>query len=95
DCMWFMLGPVAVAPSFQRQGIGQTLIKEGLKTIRGLGARGCVLVGDPAYYSRFGFRNNPDLVVEGVPPENFMCLPMTEHTPRGQVTHHAAFSAGQ
>ena len=95
DSSWFVLGPIAVTPSLQRQGIGRTLIREGLDAIRHLGAQGCVLVGDPAYYGRLGFRNNPALTVEGVPPEYFMCLPMTEKIPQGEVTHHAAFSVGQ
>jgi putative acetyltransferase len=92
DCPWFVLGPVGVLPHHQRRGIGQELIREGLKAIRNLGAEGCVLVGDPAYYSRFGFTHSPALVLEGVPPEYFMCLPMTEQIPRGCVSHHPAFS---
>src|SRR3990172_6498 len=55
DCGWLALGPVAVLPSYQRQGIGQALVNEGLKTIRSIGVQGCVLVGDPAFYRRFGF----------------------------------------
>jgi len=92
DCMWFALGPVAVLPSLQRQGIGQELVNEGLRILRGLGARGCVLVGDPAYYRRFGFRHDPGLLMEGVPPENLLCLPMVEPVPQGHVSHHSAFS---
>ena len=92
DCRWFALGPVAVLADFQRRGIGKGLIREGLRAIRSLGAKGCVLVGDPAYYNRLGFRHNPALAMEGVPPENLMCLPMGEQIPQGQVTHHAAFS---
>jgi putative acetyltransferase len=92
DCMWFALGPIAVLEDFQRQGIAKGLIEEGLRVIRSLCAQGCVLVGDPAFYNRFGFHNNPALVMEGVPPENFMCLSMTEQIPHGHVMHHAAFS---
>jgi putative acetyltransferase len=68
DCGWLGLGPVAVLPTLQRQGIGQALVNEGLKQIRGLGVQGCVLVGDPAFYRRFGFKNNPALRMEGVLP---------------------------
>lgn len=32
-------------------------------------AKGCVLVGDPGYYKRFGFKNLPDLVLDGVSQE--------------------------
>ena len=91
DCRWFLLGPVGVLPSHQRRGIGQALIREGIKAIRSLGAEGTVLVGDPAYYSRLGFIHSPGLVVEGVPAKNVMCLPMTEQIPCGDVSHHAAF----
>ncbi len=94
DCGWLALGPVAVLPAFQRKGIGQGLVNEGLKVLRERGAPGCVLVGDPAFYRRFGFRNNPALCFEGIPQEFFMCLPLADQVPRGSVTHHAAFSAG-
>ena len=92
DCPWFILGPVGVLPERQRRGIGQALVREGLDAIRSLGAQGCVLVGDPAYYSRFGFANNPRLVLEGVPARYFLCLAMAEPVPRGAVSHHAAFT---
>ena len=46
----------------------------GLARLRALGARGCCLVGHPAYYTKFGFRNASDLAVEGVPPEVFFAL---------------------
>ena len=93
DCGWFMLGPVAVDPSRQRQGIGQALVREGLQQLRTLGAQGCVLVGDPAYYCRFGFKHDPSLTLEGVPPEVILCLPLTGQVPQGQITHHTAFFA--
>ncbi len=46
---WYGLGPLAVAPEFQRRGIGQALVRAGLARLCELGARGCVLVGDPAF----------------------------------------------
>jgi putative acetyltransferase len=93
DCGWYILGPVAVWPEHQRQGIGSRLVEEGLEAIRQRGARGCVLVGDPAFYVRLGFRNLPGLTMEGVPPRNILCLPMAEPIPQGPVTHHPAFFA--
>lgn len=57
-------------------------------------AHGCVLVGDPAFYRRFGFQNNPALRMEGVPPEVLICLPMDDRMPEGKVTHHLAFHVG-
>jgi putative acetyltransferase len=50
-----LLGPLAVAPAWQRQGVGSALVRCGLTRLRGDGVvRVCVL-GDPAYYRRFGF----------------------------------------
>lgn len=94
DCGWFMLGPVAVEPSHQKRGIGGALIREGLRQLRALGAKGCALVGHPAYYGRFGFAHVVSLGMEGVPPEVFFALPMDGQVPRGVVTIHPAFFAG-
>jgi putative acetyltransferase len=92
DRGWFILGPVGVLPDFQRKSIGEGLIKAGLEVLHQQGAQGCVLVGEPAYYSRFGFRQVPELVLEGIPKEYFLALPMTDRTPPGRVTYHPAFS---
>lgn len=61
---WYGLGPVSVLPELQRQGIGKALIREGLSRLKVAGANGCMLVGDPGYYQRFGFRNFPELIHE-------------------------------
>lgn len=90
---WYGLGPIAVQPERQRQGIGIALIHEGLRRLREGGAAGCVLLGDPAYYGRFGFRSHPALTLEGVPPMYFLALPLGGPMARGTVTYHAAFSA--
>jgi lincosamide nucleotidyltransferase A/C/D/E len=50
------LAPVAVQPSFQKQGIGSALIREGLHRAREDRWEGVFVLGDPAYYGRFGFR---------------------------------------
>ena len=44
---WYGLGPVSVLPEHHRQGIGKSLIQEGLSSLKALGGQGCVLVGDP------------------------------------------------
>ena len=88
---WFGLGPVSVRPGRQRGGTGSELIREGLWRLRENGAGGCVLLGDPAYYGRFGFANDPALVLEGVPPEYFMRLAFGAALPAGTVRYHAAF----
>ena len=53
---WFVVGPIAVHPDFQRRGIGTELVEAALDMMRSRNAHGCVLVGDPDYYRRFGFR---------------------------------------
>lgn len=90
---WFGLGPISVAPAHQNRGIGTQLMRATLDTLREQGAAGCVLLGDPAYYSRFGFQPEPDLVLPGVPPEYFQALSFGQPLPQGIVTYHQAFSA--
>jgi putative acetyltransferase len=90
---WYGLGPVSVLPGFQKQGIGRALILEGLSSLEKRGAQGCMLVGDPDYYQRFGFRNYPELVHEGIPQEVFLALPFDDHVPRGRVEFHEGFRA--
>ncbi len=91
---WYGLGPLSVAPEHQRRGIGQALVREGLSQLRVLGAKGCVLVGDPGYYRRFGFRSDPCCTLDGVPQEFVLSLPL-EGNPQacGKITHHPAFAA--
>jgi putative acetyltransferase len=90
---WYGLGPVSVLPAYQKKGIGKSLIREGLSLLKKSGGQGCVLVGHPDYYKRLGFRNIPELVFEGVPPEVFFALPFTEKIPKGIVAFHEGFSA--
>lgn len=54
------LGPVGVAPAFQKQGIGSALIRHSLPLVKAAGHPGIVLFGDPAYYGRFGFAPGRD-----------------------------------
>lgn len=49
------LAPLAVAPAMQRQGAGSALVRAGLEACVPLGWRAVFLLGNPAYYSRFGF----------------------------------------
>jgi len=90
---WYGLGPISVLPEYKKQGIGKSLVNKGLSMLKELGGQGCVLVGDPNYYKRFGFRNIPDLVHEGIPKEVFLALPFTERVPHGIVVFHEGFWA--
>ena len=90
---WYALGPVAVVAALQRTGIGTRLVHAGLQAIAGLGARGCILTGDPAYYTRFGFELSPPNVPAGEPPEFFMLKLLGPHRPTGPVLFHTAFNS--
>ena len=92
---WYGLGPVSVLPEYQNQGIGSTIIREGLMRLRSLGAKGCVLLGNPTYYRRFGFVNQPALMLEEADQQHFLVLPLkgTDRSAQGVVSFHEAFSA--
>ncbi|MDN5927875.1 MAG: N-acetyltransferase [Hyphomicrobiales bacterium] len=49
------LAPLAVEPSFHRSGIGGALVREGHVRLKEAGERLSVVLGDPAYYGRFGY----------------------------------------
>ena len=90
---WYGLGPVSVLPEYQRQGVGKALIQEGLSRLKDMNAKGCCLVGHPDYYRKFGFKNMPELVLEGVPREVFFALSFDGNTPHGTVAFHDGFKA--
>ncbi|MDR1190020.1 MAG: N-acetyltransferase [Bifidobacteriaceae bacterium] len=83
---WYTLGPVSVLPERQRQGIGSTLIHQGLGRLKAIGAKGSVLVGHPDYYPRFGFVHRDDLGYEGIPPEVVFALSFDGRYPTGVIT---------
>ena len=91
---WGLIGPLAVLPARHRQGIGSALMAEALRRLRAT-SRGAALVGDPAYYDRFGFRAYKGLGVAGCPPEVVQALPFDGSAPRGELIHHPAFGLDQ
>jgi putative acetyltransferase len=93
DYGWYGLGPVSVRPDRQNEGIGGNLIRDGLSRLTDIGARGCVVLGDPGYYERFGFENDVNLIFEGVPAEYFMRQRFDGPLPVGKVCYHNAFTA--
>lgn len=93
DQRWLGVGPVAVPPGRQRQGVGDRLMREALAWAKARAAAGCVVLGEPAYYGRFGFRTDPRLRYPGPPPEYFQLLALNEDAPAGTVAYHAAFEA--
>jgi putative acetyltransferase len=91
------LAPMAVAPEFQRQGIGSALVREGLEKCRQLGFGGVVVLGHPEYYPRFGFSPSSRFGIYSeyeVPEEVFMAIELQPEAfsgKTGRAKFHAAF----
>jgi putative acetyltransferase len=88
---WYALGPVSVEPELHHQGIGSTLIRTAIAWLGDQDAAGCVLVGNPAYYRRFGFLPFPDLCPAGEPAEYYQVLPLRVASPMAVVEFHRLF----
>jgi putative acetyltransferase len=93
DLAWFGMGPVAVWPERQGGGVGSKLVSAGLERMQKRGAQGIVVLGDPAYYSRFGFRAHAGLRYPGPPASHFKALSFGSAVPSGIVKYHSAFEA--
>jgi putative acetyltransferase len=74
------LAPVAVLPPCQKQGIGSRLIREGLAACREADCPFAVVLGEPAYYQRFGFRRASDFGIgnEYGVDEEFMVIELRD-----------------
>ncbi|HEX9792276.1 MAG TPA: N-acetyltransferase [Kiloniellales bacterium] len=68
-----LLGPLAVAPVWQRRGIGSTLVCAGLQRLENAGAIQVYVLGDPAYYERVGFRPESGVSPPYPLPEEWHC----------------------
>lgn len=89
------LAPLAVHPSVQRNGVGSALVTEGHARLRAAGERLAVVVGDPAYYGRFGYGRGP---AEGFASlfqcEAMQALAWDDTAPRsGALAYAPAFGA--
>ena len=89
---WFGLGPLSVLPQRQRQGIGVQLMNHAIAQLRSMDSAGCVLLGDPHYYQRFGFKAESALVLPDVPPEYFLAIAFEGAIPAAVVAYHDAFN---
>ena len=69
------------------------LMHAALARLKTLGAKGCVLLGNPNYYGRFGFQVVPDLTLPDVPKEYFQVISFVDSIPQGEVSYHEAFNA--
>jgi putative acetyltransferase len=72
------LGPMAVTPELQKQGIGSMLVKEGLRIIDKTKCPFVIVLGHDKYYPRFGFQRASKYGIksqwEGIPDEAFMVM---------------------
>jgi putative acetyltransferase len=95
-----ILAPLAVAPEFQRQGIGHALTRAALELTKDAGYGSMMLVGHPWYYPRFGFRPASTWGIRyasPIPDEVFMAIelePGALANAAGTVTLSAAFDEG-
>jgi len=85
------LAPVGVSPPLQRKGIGGALIRDGLARLKDRAERLVFVLGDPAYYRRFGFT-----VMEGFVSRYagayFQTLMLAPDAPKaGRVSYPRAF----
>ncbi|MCV6588459.1 MAG: N-acetyltransferase [Marinobacterium sp.] len=88
---WFGIGPLAVKPEHQQQGIGSKLIEAAISTLTQQQAAGLVLVGDPAYYNRFGFYASSQLLYPNIPAEYMLVHPLQGEIPEATVQFQPAF----
>ncbi|MFD3190466.1 GNAT family N-acetyltransferase [Sedimentitalea sp. HM32M-2] len=66
-----LLGPLAVAPVHQRQGIGSALVRAGFGHLEKAGVRQVFVLGDPSYYARFGFSREARVTAPYPMPEEW------------------------
>jgi putative acetyltransferase len=97
DVLYMALGPMAVRPDFQRQGVGARLVLNALDACRELGAAAIFVLGHPEYYPRLGFEHVSSLGLfyksEAFAPTFFgLELKPNALTDRaGEVHYHEAF----
>ncbi len=81
------LGPMAVLPELQKQGIGSKLVKEGLRIINNTKCPFVIVLGHEKYYPRFGFQRASKYGLksqwEGIPDEAFMVMILNDSVMKG------------
>lgn len=80
------MGPIAVLPSYQNQGIGSLLMEHSIEKARQLGYKGVVIFGNPDYYHRFGFVDAKEYNIQTSWGDNldaFMVLELYEDSLQG------------
>ena len=77
------VGPLAVLPEYQKQGLGTALMNAAIAAAKDLGYRAMVLYGNPAYYNRFGFVNAQTYEIQTSQGMNFDAFMVLELYPEG------------
>ena len=67
-----LLGPLAVSPAWQRQGVGSAILRAGLQSLASAGTSQVYVLGDPAYYKRFGFVSDAGVTPPYTLPEEWL-----------------------
>ena len=81
-----LLAPLSVVLEYRDQGVRSALVKESFKRARKTGYTSVILVGDPAYYRRFGFKTAADFGIKNkqhIPDENVMVCELVPDGLRG------------
>lgn len=91
------LAPLAVRSQFQNQGIGSTLVQEGLARANVMGESIAIVLGHPQFYNRFGFKPSVCYEIESpfpVPEDFFMVKTLNRYqdTQKGKVVYPSAFT---
>ncbi len=92
------LAPMAVEVDYRRRGIGAALVRDGIQRCEEAGIAAIVVLGDPTYYSRFGFLPAADYGLHcefEVPAEAFMAMELQPGSlagGSGVIKYHPSFS---
>ncbi|OGI00349.1 MAG: GNAT family N-acetyltransferase [Candidatus Melainabacteria bacterium GWF2_37_15] len=81
-----LLAPLSVALEYRNRGIGSALVKESFRLAKDLGYKSVILVGDPAYYTRFGFKPSINFNIknnENIPDEYVMACELVPNALQG------------
>lgn len=88
---WFQMAPVSVEPDWQHRGFGSALINAGVAELRARGVSGIAVVGNPAYYERFGFARVSRFGPAGSEAIYFRAMMLAGEEPEGELRYASAF----
>ena len=87
------LAPLAVDPDYQGQGVGSALVRRGHEILQARGEKLSIVVGDPAYYGRFGYaRAGAERFTSDYQGDAMQALYWGEAPTSGQLAHPRAFA---